>query len=147
MYCPRCSTQNTDNSSICKNCGFDFSTLNTTPEPSQSINIQDNNQSDILKLDELPSQNNTKNSSVRYWLKLCIYLALSVIVLVMFFLSANQISESGKNIMLIQSVGGKTLEEAYYAELGVIYSAYATIVRALGLFFASILVWLGIKKG
>lgn len=148
MYCPRCSTQNDDNNSICKNCGFDFTTLNTTPPQSQNPNIANGNLNNMLAHNEFfNASKNKEKTPMGYWLKLCVYLTLSIIVLVMFFLAAKQISESGKNIMMIQSVGGKTLEEAYYSELGVIYSAYATIARALGLFFASVLVWLGIKKG
>ena len=64
----------------------------------------------------------------------------------MFFIAAGTISECGNQIMQIQSVGGRTLEEAYYAEVGIIYTAYATIVRACGIFFASILAWFGLKE-
>ena len=45
----------------------------------------------------------------------------------MFFMAASSIADGGSEIMQIQSVGGKTLEEAYYAELGTIYSGYAMI--------------------
>ena len=64
----------------------------------------------------------------------------------MFFIAASNIVAGGNEIMQIRSVGGKTLEEAYYNELGSIYVGYAMISRALGIFFASVLVWLGLKN-
>lgn len=78
--------------------------------------------------------------------KTIIFSVLGAVVLFMFFSAASKIAESGLNIMYIQSVGGNTLDEAYYFELGGIYAGYAMITRALGIFFASTLVWLGFKK-
>lgn len=71
---------------------------------------------------------------------------LAVVVLIMFFIAAAKIYYGGNEIHQIDSVGGETLEEAYYYELGSIYGGYALISCALGIFFSSVLVWLGIKS-
>lgn len=141
MYCPKCATENDNNELHCKNCGLDFTTIYNSNTNIPSDSISNNNK--LIIPDSLQKKHNT---SITYLLRVCIYTVLAIVVIIMFFISANQISEAGKNIMRIQSVGGKTLEEAYYYELGTIYSAYSTISRALGLSLAAVLMWLGIKK-
>ena len=46
----------------------------------------------------------------------------------------------------IESVGGKTLEEGYYQELATVYAGYAAMIRATGIFFSSILAYIGLKN-
>ena len=48
--------------------------------------------------------------------------------------------------MSIESVGGRTLEEAYYHGLGYVYDGYCAAIRAIGLFCSSILFLFGISK-
>ncbi len=79
-------------------------------------------------------------------LKLIIFCVLAVIVLVLCMVAAGQIASHGEEISLIESVGGKTLEEAYYTELGGIYGGIAMTIRALGLFGAGVLAYLGLKS-
>ena len=45
--------------------------------------------------------------------------------------------------MQIQSVGGKTLEEAYYFELGNVYAGYAMALRGAGIFGGASLILKG----
>ena len=85
---------------------------------------------------------------------------IGIIVCVMCFQSAELISESagaisrlGAEISDIRSQGGRTLEEAYYREWGRIImrsagilNAIGEIVKAIGVFLASVLVWLGLRK-
>ena len=59
------------------------------------------------------------------------------------FSAANSIKTGGLEIMSIESVGGKTLEEAYYQNLGYIYEGYCVVVKALGVFCSSILLFFG----
>lgn len=95
-----------------------------------------------LNLDrETKNEEKARSIPVKY-----VFYGLAVIVLVLFIIAAISIQSGGSKIMEIQSVGGRTLEEAYYYELGSIYTGYAMISVALGIFFSSILIWLGIKS-
>ncbi len=73
----------------------------------------------------------------------CIF---SVVLLIIFFSAANSIKTGGLEIMSIQSVGGKTLEEAYYQSLGYIYEGYCVAVKAIGIFCSSILLLFGVSR-
>ena len=57
-------------------------------------------------------------------------LIISIVLLIMFFSAADSIKTGGLDIMSIESVGGKTLEEAYYHGLGYIYEGYCIAIRA-----------------
>lgn len=112
-----------------------FSTVNSKPDVVEEVKPEQNSTPVVVK------QESGNNMLIKV-----IYLGLAAVVLVMFFMAASSIADGGSEIMQIQSVGGQTLEEAYYFELGTIYSGYAMIARALGIFFASVLAWLGLKK-
>lgn len=133
MFCPKCGTNVEDGSGVCSNCGLDFSAIKQDNKTSVEVTA--------LAHTNQKTQTLFRNSVVRF-----VYFGLAAVVLVMFFMAASSIADGGKEIMQIQSVGGETLEEAYYAELGLIYSGYAIIARALGIFFASVLAWLGLRK-
>lgn len=132
MYCPKCGAQLGENT-ICSSCGFNVNEVTTVANAPAT---------------EQMSVNTIAENQVKrvVTIKMIGFFILAVVVFVMFFMAASKISESGLNILGIQSVGGKTLEEAYYFELGSIYAGYSMIARALGIFFASVLVWLGLKK-
>lgn len=85
--------------------------------------------------------NNTFNVSI--FIASCV---VAVILLIMFFLAANSIKTGGLEIMSIESVGGKTLEEAYYQRLGYIYEGYCVAIRAIGIFCSSILLLFGVSR-
>ena len=136
MFCPKCGTSVENEIKVCPKCGLDFETVEQPKEPNQEKQTVVENLSPV----ENPIAKDS-NSIIKF-----AFWGLAVIVLIMFFMAASSIAEGGNEIMQIQSVGGKTLEEAYYAELGAIYSGYAMIARAVGIFFASVLVWLGLKK-
>lgn len=79
----------------------------------------------------------------------CIFIAscvIALVLLIMFFSAANSIKTGGLEIMSIESVGGKTLEEAYYQNLGYIYEGYCVVVKALGVFCSSILLFFGASR-
>lgn len=133
MFCPKCGNSVEVGDGVCSNCGLDFST------------IKQENTNDMEVTTPVNATQNTSTLSEKPVIKF-VYFGLAAVVLVMFFIAAGSIANGGSEIMKIQSVGGKTLEEAYYAELGAIYSGYAMISRALGIFFSSVLVWLGLKK-
>jgi len=95
---------------------------------------------------QMQSSNSPNTGSTWDTIKVFIFPILGIVVLVMCFMAANSISNGGAQIMRITSQGGRTLEEAYYRQLGGIYSGYANVVRAIGISLASFLVWLGLKK-
>ena len=85
--------------------------------------------------------NNTFNVSI--FIASCV---IALVLLIMFFSAANSIKTGGLEIMSIESVGGKTLEEAYYQNLGYIYEGYCVLVKALGIFCSSILLFFGASR-
>ena len=78
--------------------------------------------------------------------KLVFYCVLALFVLLTFFNVSADIKIYGLNVSNISSVGGKTLEEAYYYEIGNIFMALSSAISAFGVFLSAILVYIGIKK-
>lgn len=139
VFCPKCGTKIQDDNSICSSCNFDISETKienmvfTSSEPS------------VKEIADVPSSTERATPSFSV-VKLAAFSIIAAVVLFMFLSAANKIASGGLAIMDIKSVGGKTLEEAYYFELGTIYAGYATVTRALGIFFASVLIWMGLKN-
>lgn len=125
MYCEKCGTELTDEMVKCPKCGNEV-------KKEESNSEQSENKIDIKKLKRMIKSN------IRY-----VYYILAVLIFFMFMIAASNISTYGVNISNIESIGGKTLEEAYYYELGGIYAGYATVVRGIGIFISAVLVWLG----
>lgn len=84
--------------------------------------------------------------SIYNWFLFGTSLAVSIVLLIMFFSAANTIKTGGLNIMSIESVGGRTLEEAYYHGLGYIYEGYCIAIRAIGVFCSSMLFLFGVSR-
>lgn len=59
---------------------------------------------------------------------------------------SNRFIKSGVQISLITSVGGKTLDEAYYKELGEIYSAYGSVTMIIGISISCLFIFLAVKQ-
>lgn len=78
--------------------------------------------------------------------KAVVFLAFALVVLFSFETAADLIARGGEGISDIESVGGKTLEEAYYYQLGFVYEGYALVVRTLGRVLAVILTHMGARK-
>lgn len=135
MFCPKCGANIEEGITVCPNCGLDINTIEQGLKPMTT--------STVAVAGNVASESTKKAGNIVVKI---VYFALAAIVLIMFFIAAGNIASGGNEIMQIQSVGGKTLEEAYYYELGLIYAGYAMIARALGIFFASVLVWFGLKK-
>lgn len=132
MFCPKCGNSVENGNEVCLNCGLDLSSVEQESEIVEEISASE----DVLPVEA---------SHSKVPVKKLVYFGLAIVVFIMFFVAAGNIVDGGSEIMQIQSVGGKTLEEAYYQELGSIYAGYAMISRALGIFFASVLVWMGLK--
>ena len=80
------------------------------------------------------------------WFLFVTSFAISLALLIMFFSAADSIKTGGLDIMSIESVGGRTLEEAYYHGLGYIYEGYCIAIKAFGLFCSALLLLFGISR-
>lgn len=135
MFCPKCGTVIEEGVNVCPNCGLDITTVDQASKAMVTPTVA------IPATPISESAKKVGSPVIKF-----VYFGLAAVVLIMFFIAAGNIVSGGNEIMQIQSVGGRTLEEAYYYELGSIYAGYAMISRALGIFFASVLVWLGLKN-
>lgn len=72
-----------------------------------------------------------KKSIVRSVLHKIIFTIVAVVLFVTAWTICDKIKEYGLDIALIRSVGGKTLEEAYYADIGKIYIYLADFIKVL----------------
>ena len=113
--------------------------------------VLDNN---ILLLKEDQENSEVKTDRVKHFLSKKVFnlsllgasCVLAIILLIMFFSADDSIKTGGLEIMSIQSVGGKTLEEAYYQNLGYIYEGYCAATKAIGLFCSSMLILFGVSR-
>ncbi len=137
MYCAKCGAILPENEQVCPQCQFDNSSLQ---KPAQAPFQVDQ----TLSVHQEPLEHSQWD--IAHIIRLCIYCLLALVVLILSFVAAGKISEAGLEIMQIESVGGKTLDEAYYYRLGELYSGYALFARSIGIFFASVLAWLGFRK-
>lgn len=60
-----------------------------------------------------------------------IFTAVAVVLFAAVWTICDKIKDYGLDIALIRSVGGKTLEEAYYADIGKIYMYIADFIKVL----------------
>lgn len=136
MFCPYCGTEMSENAKTCPTCHMEVA--------KEQIETSEVRTAPSVELEQ---------KKTRKWpyvlfrlIKLAAFCVLAAYIYQEFQSAAASISRGGRNISYIQSVGGKTLEEAYYAELGHVYSGYATITRALGCAISGILVGIGLTK-
>lgn len=76
-------------------------------------------------------------------MKKYLHIILAIIVIIMFFVGASEMSENAYDMETLRSVGGQTVAEAYYQSHGGVISGQATVMRALGISLASIILLLG----
>ena len=88
-----------------------------------------------------PSPGHSARRKVTKWT----FFILAVVVLVLFFIAASGISFGSVNMSIIRERVGITPEENFYKCLGSIFAGFAMAIRGAGLFFAAILVYLGLR--
>jgi hypothetical protein len=86
----------------------------------------------------IPSEN-------KKYIKAYLFVVLAIVTLIVSFAGASKLTIGGANIASIAIVGQRALEEGSYKELELIYSGFASFIRAFGLFSTGVLVWLGLK--
>jgi len=116
LICPKCSNNIDDDSSFCSFCG---STIKKDAEVKVSKNIDD----------KTSNSNSNTNSGIFFVLGIII----AIVGCVLFFISAQQISEAAEAMMEIRSVSGDSVAEAYYQEVGKALKGFAMFCRALGI--------------
>lgn len=136
MFCPKCGTAFADGTRKCENCGYEL--LEETSKERNDLNQQ-------------PKEDRIENPIAKSYTpkKLSIniiFYVLAALVLIISLYAAHCVISGGMEIGSIESVGGQTLEEAYYQSLGTVFAGYAAMIRATGIFFASILAYIGFKN-
>ena len=121
MFCTKCGCEINDEFGKCTNCEETEVVVEETAI-------------------EKPTNNKPKNVLSAF----CFVVA--AIVLVFAFIAAILVFVGGLNISLIESVGGRTLEEAYYHDLGKVYFGMSFMIDAIGIFFSSVFIYLGCKN-
>lgn len=136
--CPHCGASIEEEYKICPNCGYDVASQKSATNGFASPREMD--------MPEAPSTPVAAKGTIFQSKKTVVFLILAVIVFIMSLVAGNQISNAASQIGQIRSVGGQTLEEAYYVQLNNLYSGYAVFVRTCGVFFAGIFIYFGWKK-
>ncbi|NFE80042.1 zinc ribbon domain-containing protein [Clostridium sporogenes] len=113
LICPKCSNNIDDDSSFCSFCG---STIKKDAEVKVSKDIN----------------NKTNNSNTNGGLFFVLGVIIAIVGCVLFFISAQQISEAAERMIEIRSVSGDSVAEAYYQEVGKALKGFAMFCRALG---------------
>ncbi len=132
MFCPRCGKPAENGELVCSNCGLDFATLNPAyaPEPESAL-------AEVRVIAKRLKKLN---------IRLICFSLIALSILIISFVAAQKISGSALQITQIRTSGGSTVNEVYYREMGNIYEGYAMFIRECGVFFATILVGLGLKR-
>ncbi|MGO5064586.1 hypothetical protein FDF31_07785 [Clostridium sporogenes] len=114
MICSKCSNNIDDDSLFCSFCG---STIKRDTEVKVSKDI------------------NTKTSSTNTNGGIFVGLVITIAIVgcVLFFISAQQVSEAAESIIEIRSVSGDSIAEAYYQGIGKALKGFAMFCRALGI--------------
>lgn len=133
MFCPKCGTPFEEGSKLCTKCGYEI--LEETITENENIESQ--------QLQPITASISSKKYKISVFS--IIFFILAATVLIMSMYAAHCVISGGLDIGSIESVGGTTLEEAYYQYLGTVFAGYAAIIRATGIFFASVLTYFGIK--
>jgi predicted nucleic acid-binding Zn ribbon protein len=136
MYCPRCGKPAEPGEKICSNCQLDFETMS----PDSNVNFSPDLEPQLVNIQLISERLRKVN------IKLICFSLIALSILIITFLSADKVSNSAYQITQIRSSTGNTINEVYYREMGNIYTGYAMFIRECGIFFATVLVGLGLKR-
>ncbi|WP_162920256.1 zinc ribbon domain-containing protein [Clostridium fermenticellae] len=138
MICPNCSSEIEDDSLFCSVCGSDLRI-----KDKQKFMMDDeshiNKTSNDNKVKEI-SSNNAQNNIFK------IFIALAIIGCALFFISAEQISKAGDDMITLRSEAGTSLAEVYYQDVGRALKGFAMFARGLGVSILAIVFSSTFKK-
>lgn len=140
MICPYCSNEIEDDSLFCSICGNDLKIKDkqkSTIKDEPYINIGTSNNKEAKKV----SLNNTQNSASKIFVVI-----LAIIGCIVLFISAEQISEVGNDMMILRSEAGTSLAEVYYQDVGKALKGFAMFARGLGISVLAIVFTTILKK-
>ena len=147
MFCPKCGQRLDEGTMMCGNCGYNIPAIETEKlSKGENCGVIGNNQSNWQRTSPTTDRQHQDSDMAVWHLIGNIILALAVIVLILSFISGGLVFKGGIDIAGIESVGGKTLEEAYYQYSGSVYFGYAVFIVAAGIAFSSVLAFLGIRS-
>jgi hypothetical protein len=135
QYCPLCGKPRENGDKICSGCGFDL----------DSINLNERNTC-LVRLETPSAATAIKRFMSKLNIRLVCFSVIALSVLIISFIAASKISDGAYKIMQIRSSSGNTINEVYFRDMGPVYSGYAMFIRECGVFFAAVLVGLGLKK-
>jgi predicted nucleic acid-binding Zn ribbon protein len=136
MYCPRCGKPAEPGEKICSNCHLEFEAMSTD----NNANFSPDMEPPLVNVQLISERLRKVN------IKLICFSLIALSILIITFLSADKVSNSAYQITQIRSSSANTINEVYYREMGNIYTGYAMFIRECGIFFATVLVGLGLKQ-
>lgn len=136
MYCPRCGKPAEPGEKICSNCQLNFETMSAD----SNVNFSPDFEPPLVNVQLISERLRKVN------IKLICFGLIALSILIISFLSADKVSNSAYQITQIRSAQANTINETYYREMGNIYTGYAMFIRECGIFFATVLVGLGLKQ-
>ena len=138
--CPSCGATVNKDTTFCSTCGSHIGNEQQS-QPSQNKSESSAELYHALKDSVLLKMKNTPRRTIG----LILFCIVAVAVIFTFYQAASGIQTYGNSISQISSVGGQTLEEAFYWELGLIFIMLAKCIRAFSWFLGAVLVWLGLN--
>jgi hypothetical protein len=135
MFCPKCGTE-IQVGNVCPRCNYVIGGIAGETPPT---NVGENT------IPPIANQNKVKITLS--WTPNKIYFPiLAAIIFISFWYVASKLRTHGLEIGYIRSVGGNSIDEAYYQEIGNVIVAMSILLKSLGTVFACLLSWFGFKK-
>ena len=145
MFCPKCGAQNTDTNMMCENCNYLLQEASVREEPEVIVSKEIISVKEESNPQDHSQKKYDQDSISKKKLLGFLFIGVAVLVLLLSVISAILLFIGGSEIAQIQSVGGKTLDEAYYYRLQYVYHGFGVFVLSMGIFMSSVLTYLGIQ--
>lgn len=129
MFCKKCGAEIENEGSVCNKCGFD-NAMHLPPKNQGNINGQ------------FVPQKYTSSFDTLVKVAFCI---AAIAIVIMCFSAADDVAIAASNMKSLKSVSGGTVNEYYYNYYGRFISGIAGFIRAMGVAFGGIFVYLARK--
>lgn len=151
VYCRKCGEQLEDQAKFCGKCGttiapetdsFVDSQAEIKEHEKNGLSQDTKNQNAEEKKPEVLIINDNQDSGGLRTPLICGAIGVAILTIIAFvyiILGSNEIKD-------IRSVGGQTMEEAYYAEIGKVYTGLGYFVLLVGGSLTYILSWMASKS-
>ena len=129
MKCSKCGNELNDKDEFCTKCGEKIKMKEKNVISKEKTNVSD--------INKKPN----KNIVI---LKVVIFI-LALVVVIMFFNGAESVKQSSSSMLNLRSVGGKSVDEAYYQYYGTFLGGLSTAIKGLGITCGVIILYIGSK--